>query len=183
MNHPSGETNEKSVIRAEKRRLIKMRSVADEKWRRGRSDSDDKSCALIGPTPVVPQFTRPRVFSNRSKEERRRETDELIRFFRSDMTIPNSESTDGQRWTHLRRILERTGPFKDPNFEPSTEVNGELQHLASFLVDIFLPILSAIGSVKLLIIGAGGLGCELLKDLVRNERTNVDRSSGWIFRR
>ncbi|CAF5159534.1 unnamed protein product, partial [Rotaria magnacalcarata] len=39
------------------------------------------------------------------------------------------------------------GPFKDPNFEPSTE------------------LLSGIESVRILIIGAGGLGCELLKDM------------------
>ncbi|CAF0869412.1 unnamed protein product [Rotaria sp. Silwood1] len=63
------------------------------------------------------------------------------------MTIPNDDSTTKQRWIHLRRILERAGPFKDPNFEPSTE------------------LLTAIESVRILIIGAGGLGCELLKDL------------------
>ena len=38
------------------------------------------------------------------------------------MTIPNDPSAKKRQWTHLRRVLERTGPFKDPNFEPSTEV-------------------------------------------------------------
>jgi hypothetical protein len=38
------------------------------------------------------------------------------------MTIPNDDSTNKKRWIHLRRILERGGPFKDPNFEPSIEV-------------------------------------------------------------
>ncbi|KDR23046.1 NEDD8-activating enzyme E1 catalytic subunit, partial [Zootermopsis nevadensis] len=52
------------------------------------------------------------------------------------------------RWCHLRKVLERSGPFCHPDFEPSTEN-------LSFLM----------GSCKVLVIGAGGLGCELLKDL------------------
>jgi hypothetical protein len=38
------------------------------------------------------------------------------------MTVPTDDSTTKKRWIHLRRILERAGPFKDPGFEPSTEV-------------------------------------------------------------
>ncbi|KAK0130569.1 NEDD8-activating enzyme E1 catalytic subunit [Merluccius polli] len=52
------------------------------------------------------------------------------------------------RWSHVRKFLERPGPFTHPDFEPSTE---SLQ----FLLD----------SCKILVIGAGGLGCELLKNL------------------
>ncbi|XP_028853902.1 NEDD8-activating enzyme E1 catalytic subunit isoform X3 [Denticeps clupeoides] len=52
------------------------------------------------------------------------------------------------RWDHVRKFLERPGPFTHPDFEPST---SSLQ----FLLD----------SCKILVIGAGGLGCELLKDL------------------
>uniref|UniRef100_A0A8C1EKE5 NEDD8-activating enzyme E1 catalytic subunit n=1 Tax=Cyprinus carpio carpio TaxID=630221 RepID=A0A8C1EKE5_CYPCA len=52
------------------------------------------------------------------------------------------------RWDHLKKFLERAGPFTHPDFEPSTE---SLQ----FLLD----------TCKILVIGAGGLGCELLKDL------------------
>ena len=40
------------------------------------------------------------------------------------MTIPNVDLASKQRWIHLRRILERSGPFKDPNFEPSAEVRN-----------------------------------------------------------
>ncbi|KAL1510040.1 hypothetical protein ABEB36_004696 [Hypothenemus hampei] len=53
-----------------------------------------------------------------------------------------------KRWTHLRKVLERPGPFSHPEFEPSPDI-----------LDFILS------SCKLLIIGAGGLGCELLKDL------------------
>lgn len=53
------------------------------------------------------------------------------------------------RWNHVKKFLERSGPFTHPDFEPSTE---SLQ----FLLDI----------CKVLVIGAGGLGCELLKNLV-----------------
>ncbi|PSN35307.1 NEDD8-activating enzyme E1 catalytic subunit [Blattella germanica] len=52
------------------------------------------------------------------------------------------------RWCHLRKVLERSGPFCHPDFEPSPE---NLNFLMS--------------SCKILVIGAGGLGCELLKDL------------------
>lgn len=52
------------------------------------------------------------------------------------------------RWCHLRKVLERTGPFCHPDFEPSPDN-------LNFLME----------SCKLLVIGAGGLGCELLKDL------------------
>lgn len=53
-----------------------------------------------------------------------------------------------KRWIHIRRILERPGPFCSPNFTESAEI-------LKFLMK----------TCKLLVIGAGGLGCELLKDL------------------
>lgn len=58
-----------------------------------------------------------------------------------------TESTQ-KRWDHLRKILERPGPFSHPEFEPSPEI-----------LDFVMT------SCKILVIGAGGLGCELLKDL------------------
>ncbi|CAL7934420.1 unnamed protein product [Xylocopa violacea] len=53
-----------------------------------------------------------------------------------------------RRWSNLRKVLERSGPFCRPDFEPSPEI-------LQFLQD----------NCKILVIGAGGLGCELLKDL------------------
>uniref|UniRef100_A0A182YFM3 NEDD8-activating enzyme E1 catalytic subunit n=2 Tax=Anopheles stephensi TaxID=30069 RepID=A0A182YFM3_ANOST len=53
-----------------------------------------------------------------------------------------------KRWNHLRKILERSGPFCHPNFTASSET-------LEFLLN----------TCKILVIGAGGLGCELLKDL------------------
>uniref|UniRef100_A0A6Q2XFT2 NEDD8-activating enzyme E1 catalytic subunit n=1 Tax=Esox lucius TaxID=8010 RepID=A0A6Q2XFT2_ESOLU len=52
------------------------------------------------------------------------------------------------RWNHVKKFLERPGPFTHPDFEPSTESLG-------FLLE----------TCKILVIGAGGLGCELLKNL------------------
>ncbi|XP_013419736.1 NEDD8-activating enzyme E1 catalytic subunit isoform X2 [Lingula anatina] len=52
------------------------------------------------------------------------------------------------RWNHIKKLLERGGPFAHPDFEASPETLG-------FILE----------SCKILVIGAGGLGCELLKDL------------------
>lgn len=60
---------------------------------------------------------------------------------------PSSEILS-KRWSHVRKILERSGPFCTPGFTPS--IDG-----LEFIMT----------SCKILIIGAGGLGCELLKDL------------------
>ncbi len=44
------------------------------------------------------------------------------------MTVPTDDSSTKKQWVHLRRILERAGPFKDPSFEPSTEVYNYNQY-------------------------------------------------------
>ena len=53
-----------------------------------------------------------------------------------------------RRLSHLRKVLERSGPFCRQDFEPSPDT---------------LPFLME--CCKILVIGAGGLGCELLKNL------------------
>ncbi|XP_048874294.1 NEDD8-activating enzyme E1 catalytic subunit isoform X2 [Brienomyrus brachyistius] len=67
----------------------------------------------------------------------------------------SSGDWDG-RWNHVRKFLERSGPFTHPDFEPSTE---SLQ----FLLE----------TCKILVIGAGGLGCELLKNLALSGFRNI----------
>ena len=52
------------------------------------------------------------------------------------------------RWNHVKKLLERRGPFTHPSFEPSPENLSLMQ-----------------SHCKVLVIGAGGLGCELLKNL------------------
>ncbi|WEW58859.1 NEDD8 activating enzyme [Emydomyces testavorans] len=51
------------------------------------------------------------------------------------------------RWKHLHRILTRSGPFSDEDWIPGRET------------------ISALEASKILVIGAGGLGCEMLKNL------------------
>lgn len=52
------------------------------------------------------------------------------------------------RWKYLQRILGRTSPYAHPDFEPSLKT-----------LDFMLA------HCRILVIGAGGLGCELLKNL------------------
>lgn len=56
-------------------------------------------------------------------------------------------TTFPQRWTNINRILSRKGKFSDDSFTGGPEVFTFLQ------------------SCKILVIGAGGLGCEILKNL------------------
>lgn len=46
------------------------------------------------------------------------------------MSVSTDDYTNKKRWTHLRRILERGGPFMDANFQPSPEVYYNLRILA-----------------------------------------------------
>ncbi len=52
------------------------------------------------------------------------------------------------QFTGLKKILERAGPFCHPDFEPSADILNFISN-----------------DCKVLVIGAGGLGCELLKNL------------------
>lgn len=52
------------------------------------------------------------------------------------------------RWADLDGLLLRDGNLKGPGFEPGEDVKSVLHDM-----------------VHVLVIGAGGLGCELLKDL------------------
>uniref|UniRef100_A0A8C6PRN1 NEDD8-activating enzyme E1 catalytic subunit n=1 Tax=Nothobranchius furzeri TaxID=105023 RepID=A0A8C6PRN1_NOTFU len=61
------------------------------------------------------------------------------------------------RWNHIKKFLERSGPFTHPDFEPGTE---SLQFLLQ--------------TCRVLVIGAGGLGCELLKDLALSGFGKID---------
>ncbi|OBS82418.1 hypothetical protein A6R68_23591, partial [Neotoma lepida] len=81
-------------------------------------------------------------------EKKRRRIEELLA---EKMAVDGGCGDTGDwegRWNHVKKFLERPGPFTHPDFEPSTE---SLQ----FLLD----------TCKVLVIGAGGLGCELLKNL------------------
>ncbi|CAB4384804.1 hypothetical protein RhiirA5_363412 [Rhizophagus irregularis] len=60
------------------------------------------------------------------------------------------------RWSHLYKILDRRGPFADPSFTPG---HGE---------EILL------NTCKVLVIGAGGLGCEILKNLALSGFKNIE---------
>ena len=61
------------------------------------------------------------------------------------------------RWQHVEPFLRRTGPFAHPEFEASDENMEFMQE-----------------NIRVLVIGAGGLGCELLKDLALIGFRNIE---------
>ncbi|XP_073448311.1 NEDD8-activating enzyme E1 catalytic subunit isoform X1 [Aquarana catesbeiana] len=80
-------------------------------------------------------------------EKKRRRIEELSDKMAVDVGCGETGDWEG-RWNHVKKFLERSGPFIHPAFEPSNE---SLQ----FLLE----------TCKILVVGAGGLGCELLKNL------------------
>ncbi|KAL4807962.1 hypothetical protein BDV18DRAFT_110240 [Aspergillus unguis] len=55
--------------------------------------------------------------------------------------------SSGDQWKYLYKALSKAGPFSDPDWVPGTET------------------ISSLEESKILVIGAGGLGCEILKNL------------------
>ncbi|XP_014668743.1 PREDICTED: LOW QUALITY PROTEIN: NEDD8-activating enzyme E1 catalytic subunit-like [Priapulus caudatus] len=79
--------------------------------------------------------------------------------FESPMSVGGSD-VDGDwpgRWNHVSKLLERTGPLAHPDFVPGEEIFNFMRK-----------------DCRLLVIGAGGLGCELLKDLALMGFHNID---------
>jgi ubiquitin-activating enzyme E1 C len=61
------------------------------------------------------------------------------------------------RWQDLDKLLTRNGNLVGPGFEPGPELREFLQT-----------------DCRVLCIGAGGLGCEILKDLALSGFVNID---------
>lgn len=68
----------------------------------------------------------------------------------------SSKAAQADRFFDLRRLLRRQSQFAD-GFEPDGDL---IENLAD-------------DDVKVLVIGAGGLGCELLKDLALSGIKNI----------
>ncbi|KAF3793060.1 NEDD8-activating enzyme E1 catalytic subunit [Nymphaea thermarum] len=73
------------------------------------------------------------------------------------MADGNGNSVDAGRWRDLDKLLLRPGHLVGQNFEPGAELRDDLQ-----------------AYVKVLVVGAGGLGCELLKDLALSGFRNLE---------
>lgn len=77
----------------------------------------------------------------------------------ADVAIPitNGNFDDRTRWKHLDTVLSRPGAFTDPDaFVPGDET------------------ITNLNNCRVLVIGAGGLGCEILKNLALSGFKNID---------
>nr|GEU53573.1 NEDD8-activating enzyme E1 catalytic subunit [Tanacetum cinerariifolium] len=72
------------------------------------------------------------------------------------MTNNSSTSSSSSRSRDLDKLLLRPGHLVAPTFEPGTQLRDDLQEY-----------------VRILVVGAGGLGCELLKDLALSGFRNL----------
>merc|ERR1712093_138417 len=70
-------------------------------------------------------------------------------------TIPAPESNPRSRWLYLDNFLRHAGPFSDEDFETSEEAATNIERM------------------NILVIGAGGLGCEILKNLALSGFKNI----------
>ncbi|GAM25530.1 hypothetical protein SAMD00019534_087050 [Acytostelium subglobosum LB1] len=78
----------------------------------------------------------------------------------SPMVMENFVEIEG-RWTDIEKIIKRSGPLASPDFVPDTT---EAPTIKNGLQSDF----------KVLVIGAGGLGCEILKNLALSGFRNID---------
>ncbi|EFA86599.1 ubiquitin-activating enzyme E1C [Heterostelium album PN500] len=65
------------------------------------------------------------------------------------------------RWSDIDKVIKRTGPFVAPDFQPDTNDSPSIKTALQ-------------NDFKILVIGAGGLGCELLKNLALSGFRNID---------
>jgi ubiquitin-activating enzyme E1 C len=71
---------------------------------------------------------------------------------------------EDHRWHNISRVLTRPSPFGN---ETGTLPNGQFEHGKATFDKIRFES-------KILVVGAGGLGCEILKDLSLSGFTQID---------
>ncbi|KAL2922506.1 NEDD8-activating enzyme E1 catalytic subunit [Bienertia sinuspersici] len=82
---------------------------------------------------------------------------EIVELEQPSTDVSMADSTANSRTRDLDRLLLRSGHLVGPNFEPGSDLRDDIQEYA-----------------RVLVVGAGGLGCELLKDLALSGFKNLD---------
>ncbi|CAH8493828.1 unnamed protein product [Schistosoma turkestanicum] len=112
----------------------------------------DKQCVKIlnsTDTKIPTSSQESNIYNAENKELILESNKPIKKTFNRTNVVPMSTAIfDNKKWNNLKCILERSGPFHRSEFEPSNELLSMVRE-----------------HVKILVIGAGGLGCELLKNL------------------
>ncbi|GJN06281.1 hypothetical protein PR202_ga23992 [Eleusine coracana subsp. coracana] len=87
------------------------------------------------------------------------------------MASPDAAPTEPERWRDLDMLLTRPGNLVEASFEPSPTVSRRRLTLLRRVISGLRDLLGSV--VEVLVVGAGGLGCELLKDLALSGFKNL----------